>query len=329
VPLGFPVPETLYVEISTECNLRCKQCHMWRTVRGPTALALEEKIRVIREFGAMAPLGGLVFTGGEPFKESKELLALCMVGRELGLRTLANTNGTYFEESVIDKVINIGPDVVVVSLDSHMESIHDFIRGISGTHRAAVDAIVRLVAKRGSTAGTTPTVYVSAILCELTLDGAHELVEFVRGLGVDGVTFQMLEPTFMNTAKLDSFFDRYWFSDAERAKQFVSRLAEQYADDDFVLLSQQDFRWMCMSIDNQNRLPFSVCGSHERNVWVDMYGETQLCSYMRRVTGGRTLGNIRTGSLFELIGSEFAQNARDMMTSCVLPCGMLNCHRKR
>lgn len=323
------IPATLYVELSTECNLRCKHCHMWRTSKGPQALATEEKARVIQEFATLSPGGGVVFTGGEPYREAEELFTLCLVGRQLGLRTLTNTNGTYFDGANLTRTVFCGPDVVVVSLDSHIERTHDFCRGVPGTYRAAVDSIVRLAQLRAGSAGGRPILYVSAILCELNLSEAHALVQFVRELGADGITFQMLERTFMLSKGADRFFNKHWFRDTARAKQELRLLAEESAGDPFILLSPDDFYWMGVYIDNPAILPLPVCGSHERNVWVDMYGETQMCSYMREITGGRTLGNAREKALSEMLASEFAQHARDIMTSCTRSCGMLNCHRKR
>ena len=302
---------------------------MWRTTRNPQALTTDEKVRVIREFGAMAPGGGVVFTGGEPFREKEELFALCDVGRGLGLRTLTNTNGTYFDECTLGRTGISGPDVVVLSLDSHIERTHDFVRGVPGTHRAVLEAITGLVNLRDSRPVRRPMVYVSSILCELTLFEAGDLVEFVRGLGADGITFQMLEHAFMLSGSVDRFFNRYWFRDAERAKQAVLSLSDKYASDDFVLLSDEDFYWMSVYIENPVRLPVPICGSHERNVWVDMYGEARLCSYMSEITGGRTLGNIRQHSLRDMLESGYALDVHALMKSCDRPCGMLNCHRKR
>ena len=302
---------------------------MWRSTRGAQALNIDEKSRVIQEFGAIAPGCGVVFTGGEPFKEPEELFFLCAVARDLGLRTLTNTNGTYFDERTLDRTALFGPDVVVVSLDSHIEQIHDFIRGVRGTYRAAIDAITRLVKLRESETEGRPIVYVSAILCELTLYEANKLIEFIRGFGIDGITFQMLEHTFMLSSNTDRFYEQYWFCNTGRAKQAIRSLADVYADDSFVLLSSQDFYWMSVYVDYPDLLPLPICGSHDRNVWVDMYGETQMCSYMRDITGGRTLGNIRQASLVEMLGSNFAQEARDIMSICKRACGMLNCHRKR
>ena len=244
------MPTTLYVEVSTECNLRCKHCHMWRTIKGPHALTTDEKIGLIREFAAIAPGGGVVFTGGEPFKEVEELFALCMVGRDLGLRTLTNTNGTYFDDHTLGRTAAYGPDVVVVSLDSHVERIHDFTRGVRGTYRAAVNAVTNLAKLNESDANGRPVVYVSALLCELTVFEANELVDFVCELDADGITFQMLERTFMLSGGADLFFDQYWFRDHARAKQALISLADKYADDDFVLLSREDFYWMGVYIDN-------------------------------------------------------------------------------
>jgi MoaA/NifB/PqqE/SkfB family radical SAM enzyme len=321
-----PIPTTLYVELTTECNLRCKQCHMWRTKKEAHALSTEEKSNVIEQFAALNPSGAVVFTGGETFKDPEELFTLCVACRKHGLRTLTNTNGTYFNEETIMKTMAYGPDIVVLSLDSHEERIHDYVRGVAGTFRAVVRAIDRLTKLRQSGAG--PTVYVSSILCDLTLYSAGELVGFARELGADGITFQMLSQTFMLSGNKDHFFDKYWFRNSDRAKTKLRALSDQYSSDDFVLLSREDFYWMEVYIDHPTILPKPICGSHERNVWVDMYGDTQLCAYMREVVGGQTLGNVRNNLLSGMLRSEFAKESRGIMDSCVRTCGMLNCHRK-
>jgi len=301
---------------------------MWRTTRAQHALTVREKARVIEEFAGLAPRGGVVFTGGEPFKEAEELFELSDVVRRLGLQSLTNTNGSYLDARMLARAGASVPDVLVLSLDSYLERTHDFMRGMSGAYRAALDAISRLVEMRAAGGGRRPAIYVSAILCELTLDGVRDLVELTRGLGVDGITFQMLEPTFMLAGAVDRFYGEYWFRDASRAKGVLRCLAREYADDPFVLLSAQDFDWMGVYVDHPVALPYSVCASHERNVWIDMYGEAQLCAYMREITAGSSLGNVRERSLIEMLGSDFACQARAAMESCRRACGMLNCHRK-
>jgi MoaA/NifB/PqqE/SkfB family radical SAM enzyme len=301
---------------------------MWRTKKEAHALSTQEKSNVIEQFAALNPKGAVVFTGGETYKDSEELFTLCLACRGHGLRTLTNTNGTYISEETAARTIACGPDIVVLSLDSHEERIHDFIRGVPGTFRAVVRSIDRLTKLRQTGAGGGPTVYISSILCDLTLYSAEDLVEFTRGLGVDGVTFQMLEHTFMLSGNTDCFFEQYWFRNTDRAKATLRELADRYSTDDFVLLSAEDFYWMGVYIDHPQTLPEPICGSHERNVWVDMYGETQLCAFMREIVGGRTLGNVRNNSLGNMLRSEFAQESRGIMDSCARTCGMLNCHRR-
>lgn len=324
----FPVPETLYVELTTECNLRCKQCHMWRTKKERHALTTEEKCNVVAQFADINSSGAVVFTGGETFMDVDELFTLSSLCRRLGLKTVTNSNGTYLDANTVLRTIANGPNVLVLSLDSHDEQTHDFIRGVPGTYRAVLAATERLVQARQASPRSDTKVYLSGILCELTLEGASSLVEFARGTGADGIAFQMLAPTFMLARSRDRFFDRYWFHNTDHAKAVIRALAVRYSEDPFVMHTANDFHWMSVYVDYPQELPQPVCGSHERNVWVDMYGNTQLCAFMSRILDGDTLGNVRNTSLSDMLQSAFATKARGIMNTCTRTCGMLICHRR-
>lgn len=321
-------PETLYIEITTECNLRCKQCHMWRSRREPNSLSGQQRAEVIREFSRLSPNGGVVFTGGEPLLESAELFALARLCRCMGLRTLVNTNGTLLDNSGLDRLLEDGPDVVVFSIDSVDARVHDYMRGVPGSHEAVLKSMGGLVARRAAAGASRPLVYASGILCELTIDGAESLVRWLRGRGIDGVTFQVLERTFMLKAPQDSFFEEHWFAEGGGASAKLGEMASLFAGDPFVLLSGNDFRWMKARVVNREVLPTPVCGAHERTVWVDSCGNTRLCSYMDWLFEGRTLGIASKDSLERMLASDFAREVRRRMSECTRTCGMLNCHRK-
>jgi len=43
-------PQFLYIEITPECNLRCKQCHHWMLKESDNSLKTEDKLNLIRQF---------------------------------------------------------------------------------------------------------------------------------------------------------------------------------------------------------------------------------------------------------------------------------------
>lgn len=325
-----PTPQTLFVEITTECNLRCRQCHMWATRETPGVLTTEEKLDLISQFSKLNPSGGVVFTGGEPFQKPDQLLSLSEACRDHGLLGVVNTNATYLSSELILRVLRTGPQVLVVSLDSHRSALHDYVRGVPGTFDRVTGVTTELVARRPSEPlASESRLYLSSILFNENIADCAEFIEFAKSLGVDGVTFQMLDRTFWLRSREDSFFEKHWFHDATSAKRSIDGLIAKYASDPFLLLDERDLEWMKLYIDNPHLLPEPVCGSHERNLMVDMYGDVQLCAYMKELLGGSSLGNARRSSLADLWRSKCAQEARPIMDSCRRPCGMLNCHRKQ
>jgi hypothetical protein len=300
---------------------------MWMNQDLPEVLATERKIGLIREFAAMTPHGGVVLTGGEPFMRERELFALSMTCRHENLLCVVNTNGTYITDEMVPRLLRDGPQHLVFSLDSMHAKSHDYIRGRVGTYQKVLAAVRQLLKERDANRSLT-RIYISSILYDANIAESTAFVEFSRQLGIDGVTFQMLDRTFSSRSKRDKFFESNWFKYPEDAKYHVDTLANLYANDPFVLLSRRDFDWMKIYIDSPDILPVAVCDAHIRNFMIDMYGEVRLCSHMKEINQDRTLGNIAERSLEYFWNCDAASSVRSVMSNCTKTCGMLNCHRK-
>lgn len=74
----------------------------------------------------------------EFFVLSKECLTL-------NLFCAANTNASLIDDKNLEKVLKEGPKYLVVSLDSHIEKIHDYSRGIDGGFKHVIDVLGKLV----------------------------------------------------------------------------------------------------------------------------------------------------------------------------------------
>lgn len=130
-------------EITLRCNLRCSHCGSSAGLPGPNELNIEECFRLCEE---LAELGcrDVSLMGGEPFlREDWSSIAQCV--KNLGMNLNFVSNGTILDK-YIDKVSQIEPKVVGISLDGIKES-HEKIRG-KGTFKKAVKAI-ELLRKKG------------------------------------------------------------------------------------------------------------------------------------------------------------------------------------
>jgi MoaA/NifB/PqqE/SkfB family radical SAM enzyme len=324
-----PAPHYLFVETTTVCNLRCRQCHMWMSEEPSQTLGTDEKLALVDEFGGWASHGVVVLTGGEPFLKTDEVMALSRRARAHGLSVAVNTNGTKIPPALYDELLRDGPKYLVISLDAPDAETHDWIRGRVGTHELVVETIRGLVeARRTRHPSSDVNILINGILCQATLAKALDLVELARALGVDGMMFQALARTFMNQGRGDPFFDRQRPRDMAQVDAVIDDLIALRRRDHFLNTEVRDLEWMKLYFRDPDFIAEPVCGSAQRNMMVNMFGEVQLCFAMKELLGGRHLGTVRSTSLRVMWQGADASEAREIMADCRKNCGMLHCHRR-
>ena len=326
-----PAPTTLFIEITQECNYRCRYCHMWTLKDAADALTADEKAAVIRQFARLNPRGHVSFCGGEVMMKEEFWFLVCEA-RECGLRSSANTNGSYIGPEDHERVLTTGPDNLKFSLDSHLAEVHDYHRGMPGSFATTVKTIAGLVDLRRQMGRPAKTMLsTNSVLTDRNIHGVLQYISFATELGLDGCTFQVLSPTFYRKGRKDAFYRKHFFPDRTSAIAALQELRDHLSEYPIVRTTENDLRWMQSYIANPDPedLDDPVCNSHERNIMVDYRGEVQFCFNMRAIFDGKSIGNVRSSSLSRLWTGDDAEAARSVMENCRKSCGMLNCHRRR
>lgn len=322
-------PSTLFIQVTSECNSRCRYCHMWTLQDDPAALTTDEKVTVLKQFRELSENGQVVLTGGETMLKHDEFFALIRHCRTLGLKTAANTNGSLISAQDYETILTEGPDYLVFSVDSHDAALHDYHRGLPGSLKATVATISGLISVRSKSLRTAPVeIITNSVVSRDTIEGLFDLLSFLKDLGVDGATLQILSPTFHLRGGRDVFYERHFFNDKPRAVELLQCLRNRLLEYPVLRVTDTDLRWMQAYIDGPMLLDEGVCNSHERNIMVDHRGDVQLCFDMRQIFDGRPIGNVRSASLDKLWSGKRAAAARGVMEECRRTCGMLNCHRR-
>jgi uncharacterized protein len=150
----IPVPplKTLFLHITTRCNLACRHCYICRSGQGKPDIPFTRLRQWLVEFRA---LGGqdIIISGGEPLlhPEIQAILSLaCQHGRVQLL-----TNGTMIDRAMAT-FLATKKIAVQISLDGCQPAIHDAIRGagsfaqtcqgIKELHRVGMSAAITLAA---------------------------------------------------------------------------------------------------------------------------------------------------------------------------------------
>jgi radical SAM protein with 4Fe4S-binding SPASM domain len=322
-------PQYLIIEITTTCNFRCKQCHQWMTNESAEAISTKEKLRAVKEISNLNPQAKVILTGGETMLKYDEFFAICEEGKRNNIPVISNTNGSFINDDNLFDVVKYGPEFLLLSLDSHIEKIHSFIRGKSESYRHLINIIPKLVKLRNKHNLKT-NIYTHSIIFNENIHLWGDYIEFARNtLKVDAVYFQLLKETLRNQqVNKDPFFEKYFFKDLKKTEQQIDKIIATYKDDKFMGTNTFDLELMKKEIYRPKDLEHGTCNSANKNIFIDANGSVQLCLHMHEIMPHNTIGNYRNLHLEDVWYSKNAQKARDIMFDCTKNCGMINCHRK-
>lgn len=199
--------------ITQKCNYRCRGCNVWRNRRKTKELNTEEVkegLNILRKLGVVE----IVFSGGNPLlrKDIDEIL-------EYSSRYFITTiydNGSMAQEK-IDALRKV--DFVAISLDSMDEKKNDYIKGVSGAWKRAMDAISQL-SNEGVSVGVSPTI------SQFNID---EIIDFTKH--------------FVNL-DVPVWYCLYWYDQPERDQLF--KIGKKV--DEFEIVDKERFVEVCDSL---------------------------------------------------------------------------------
>jgi len=136
--------------ITRQCNYRCRGCNIWQE-QDQTELSAKE---IKRGLDILKGLGivEIVFSGGDPLlrQDAEEII-------EYASRSFVTTvydNGSMAAKK-IEALRNV--DFAAISIDSLDEAKNDYIKGVKGAWRKAMDAVETLQ-REGINVAVTPTI---------------------------------------------------------------------------------------------------------------------------------------------------------------------------
>ncbi len=184
---AFKAPLYVAWEITHKCNARCQHCYSSSSpdCTSVEELSTQEGLELIDQL-ADAGLLVLAFSGGEPMLR-KDWSVLVGYAIRRGLSVNVGTNGSSITEKTALQLKNLGVKSVTVSLDSHLEAVHDDFRQLPGLYQKTIRAI-RLLSDQGVrvVVGFTPT-------RKNWCDG-RQVIELAYQLGAEAVNLSEYVP---------------------------------------------------------------------------------------------------------------------------------------
>ena len=136
-------------EITLKCDLACNHCGSRAGKARPSELSTEECFDVVKQLAHMG-CREVTVIGGEAYLR-KDWVEIIRAIRDHGMDATMTTGGRNLTEERVAAAAEAGLQGVSVSIDG-IEETHDKIRGVHGSHKAALEAITRLK-RHGITVG--------------------------------------------------------------------------------------------------------------------------------------------------------------------------------
>jgi len=162
-------------ELTLACNLKCLHCGSTAGGKRAEELSTKEALDLCADL-KKSGCRGVALMGGEPLLR-KDFFEIASRVRELGMELSVITNGTIYSEEIFEKLKELKPRAVAVSLDAADPALHDKIRGAAGAFKKTNDFIDRCL-KEGLPVSVITTVH------KLNIGELAKMRDLLKGRGI-------------------------------------------------------------------------------------------------------------------------------------------------
>lgn len=302
--LANEIPLHVMLEITNHCNLWCRHCYI--SDRPPKGeLTLDEFKDIFDQLAAEGTLF-LTFSGGEPLTR-QDFFRIAACAREKEFAFTLFTNGTLITPEVADRLQELYPQRVEISILGGRASTHDGITQVKGSFDRALRG-ARLLIERGI------KVQLKTTWMQENIEEAEQISTLVAKIGASFRGASLIihrRDGSAETADLRATVDQL----RAMAQRGYDRSPEKRTPPDLVPLTEEQKR---------NMIP---CGAGQTSCRIDSYGNVYPCAAIDTV-----LGSLR-GKKFATIwhSSEELERIRAIRVSDLTECSscdlFLRCNR--
>ena len=255
-------------ELTHQCNERCRHCYL-----APVGRAELGTVPIMATLDQLADCGVLfaTFTGGEILCRA-DFFEIASHARKRRFALKLLTNATLIDSDVAQRIAELDPTVVDVSLYSTDPAIHDNITRFPGSFERTVRGLENLVARGVRTVMRSP----------LTKVNAHQYRDLIAFAGQLGSRF-VFDPTLI--PRTDGCCEQLFLRPEDQ--DVVDLLSLSLGE-----LASDDLASRPISRDRNANTP--LCGAGNNLFSIDPYGNIHPCLMLRVSAGNVREQDFRT-----------------------------------
>ncbi|MCD6402772.1 MAG: radical SAM protein [Candidatus Aenigmarchaeota archaeon] len=194
---GRAPPYKIDIEPTAGCNLNCKFC--WTREESRVKACNYKRMldgktisRIVEEAAELGVKEWQIAGGWEPLIKPRIVMKMMKMIKEYGMYGCITTNGTLFTPKMIKKLVEIGWDQILFSVEGPDSDTHDYLVGKKGAFKKVKRNLLLFKRWKDSYKTTKPKYSIHAVLCNVNYTKLAEMVKFGWEVGCDGVNFEPL-----------------------------------------------------------------------------------------------------------------------------------------
>ncbi len=298
-------PVQIYGLINNNCNAKCIMCDSWNS-KEFSELPASIWINALKSLKSFLGSFHINFSGGEPLikKDFLEILEFC---NKKNIMAGFTTNGLLLNKNRVQKILNLNPVNINISLDSLDQSIHDEIRGVPGM-LVKVKENIRYLMEQKNYLGNSTQIILKPIVCKQNLSSIDQVVEYAQEMNLTGVNFQ---PIFKWSKESEAMFE----VDKQHLSMMVEKLIGMKKKGYNILNSEMALRQWLPHFDEIIPERNSPCVVALRNLTIKPNGDVFMCAFLPS-----KIGNIKDGNIKEMWTSQETKRLRKEQVECKRLC---------
>lgn len=293
------------IELTPECNLRCKHCYNWWRQEDDGAHesgSYKKAFRLLNHLIKKTTVTNITFTGGEP-TISERFIELVLHAKLHGKRVTIITNGNG-PSAIYQQLTKLQVDMMEFSIHAATPEVHDRITGRPGAWEKAMRQLQLMMDHEVS---VTPVIVVTS----LNYSYVEDTVRFFFQKGIRSVMVNRynLGGEGLNHPDLSA--------SALQLKEVFGKLNDFVADTGIYLFSGVCTPHCILNPDDYPHIRFGSCSAnvYQRPLTFNLEGNLRLCNHSPVV-----VGNIYKQSFSDIFANPYLAEWDDLSLSFCNNC---------
>jgi len=307
-------PTALQIEVTTSCNLQCTMCEHTFMQKMGGHLKFSEFKKLIDQNPNIQVIN---LTGIGEALLNPEFIQMIKYAKQKGVYVWFNDNFTLMNKEKAEKMIELGADYIIMSLDGATKKTYEKIR-VGAKFDTVINNFKQLRELRDGKNLSTPKLGINSVVLKENVHEIEDMVKLSKELKAENLMFISIVMS-TNTGKLSLFG-----VDSKKIKPLVEKAKETAKE-----LGVNVFSWPAIEF---NKTQKNACIYPWVNPYIGFNGDVIPCCFIPQMANARMekeniMGNVLEQSLNEIWNGKKYVEFRKKMKSDNPPKACKTCSK--